>query len=460
MTTTPNFGLQILPANATPEEIEQYTNGDRILIDSVLYQGASAHRHDGAAVGSPAAPDPGEVSLALYPAEGYLAAGRLYWYRWTRVSAAGIETMPSAPVSVATPGPLDVPEAPTVAYLDTGGDCYPGAWAYAVTAYQGYFTADTTAARTVVANLEFGPGIDPLITQQVVLTLPAVPSGATGLNIYRQIPGSTLMQYLASVPAVDCGDPFFDTGGPSPIPERTLSNKDTSALGAKVRLTPTVPVPAGEKLRFYRQLGSNGGLWSQTFVGEMDDADVDGFFEDLGGPTTSGTPPTRSFGFNNPPKIVLPDETEGNLPVARLAGKVPHAQIQSHACSQTWRSDVSTGNPVGADWVTPFTAIRPAVLGISVPLGSEPTTANLTVELQLYDGGWLPLVTAVVLVGDAGGGITIDPADLITAVGLAEFPAGTRFRALVTEAGSALEASVHLAFAAKLDMDPFTWTGD
>lgn len=474
--TTPFFGLQTLPANATPEQIEQFAVGDRILIDRLIHHLATEVRFDGSAVGSGDPPETAEVTPTIYSSEGYLPAGRVVYYRWTRVSAAGIESLPSTPVGLTLPSALTTPAAPAVSYLPTGGSCYPGTWVYAVTAYKGAFAFDTPGSVFVAANLEIANGDE----QQVIVGLPPLPDGADGLNLYRQLPNSTLMQFLATIPAVDCGDPFFDTGGPSPIPEAILTNRDGSAVGAKVRLTPAAPVPVGEKLRFYRQFGSGIGQWSQTFIGEMDSDDEDGWFEDLGGPALQGSPPNRSFAFTNPPKRVLADETEGilpanrvdvidivdgtdnDLPVARLDGVVPYAQIQAHLYVQAFCGEGPATTGIPTEWVVPFSAVRPNGLTISVPIGSAALVDDLIVELEVHHpvDGWVGPVSTITLPqgGDTEATMAVTAADLILGIGYAEFPAGTRFRMNVAQDGGAEDVTVQLAMAAKQTMAAFDWS--
>lgn len=473
--TTVHFGFRLLPPNATPDEVEQFSVGDRILMDTLFHHLLTAVRFDGSAVGSPAAPDPGEVGRALYSSEGYLPAGRTVWYRWTRVSAAGVESLPSTPVSVAIPPGLDTPAAPSVSFLETGGACYPGAWVYAVTAFKGAFAFDTPGSPAVVAHLEVANGDE----QQVIITLPALPAGADGFNIYRQRPNSTVMQYLDTVVADDAADPYFDTGGDSPIPDTILTNRDSSGIGSKVRLTPVAPIPTGETMRFYRQFGSATGLWSQTFIGELTATDPDGYLEDLGGPSTTGAPPTRSYAFNNPPKRDINDETEGalaadrvavidivggtenNLPTTRLDGDVPYPQVQAFLHAQEFRGEGAATSGIPTEWVVPFAVIRPNGLTISVPVASAALTDDLIAELEVYSGSsWVGPVATVTLPqgGDRSAAATITTADLIFGIGYADFPAGTRFRINITQDGGAEDVTVQLAMAAKQPMAPFAWS--
>ena len=166
MALTPFFGLTTLPANSTNADKDKFCVQDRVLIDRILWEASTGHRHDGATVGSASAPSTSLVDVTLQATEGFLPSDTEIFYRWTTVSSAGLESLASDVVSLTTPGGLDTPEPPNVTKLVSGGSCAPGAYVYRITAWKGAYTYDSLGSTPVVANLLLTDGS----SQQVVLT--------------------------------------------------------------------------------------------------------------------------------------------------------------------------------------------------------------------------------------------------------------------------------------------------
>lgn len=454
---TARFGLTILPPDAETTEIDRFSVADRIQIDALLYHAASTHRHDGAPVGSEAPPGTGLVDVTEFPGEGQIPAGKTLHYRWTTVTAEGVESLPSDIVSITSPSGLDVPAAATAAKLLTGGSMYFGQWVYQVTAWRGSFAADTPGSQAVVANLYATDGDE----QRVVLTLPALPSGADGFNIYRQKPSSTLMQYLATVNYPDVEDPFVDSGSESPLPERVLTGTDYSALGHKVLLEAAYPIPPGAAIRVYRT-GLYESTWSHSLLGELTTAFP--ALSDLGQNTGTQSPPTQPHAFTNPPPIDLATESVGGLAVERVSGAMPYGQVQAFGFAHefTVPGPVAAGQ-LGAEWVVPFQHARPLSVSTSVALGSAPDDGPLTVDVELYlsGTGWVPLAAGVELdTGDTLSVALVDLAALVLALGTADI-GRYRLRAMVTATGADAvtpeDVSVQVTFAAADPASAFSW---
>ncbi len=461
MALTPFFGLSTLPASATNADKDKFCVQDRLLIDRILWEASTGHRHDGSTVGSESAPGTDAVNVTLQPTEGFLPSNTEIFYRWTTVSTAGLESLPSDVVSLTTPAGLSFPDPPSVSKLTTGGSCAPGAYVYRITAWRGAYTYDSLGSAPVVANLLLTDGS----FQQVVLTLPALPSGADGFNIYRQLPNSTVMQYMATIEAADVGDPWYDTGAASPLPTVTYRNQDLSVTGASILLEADTTVPSGEKIRLYRSY-VNDTNWVDTFIGELTHSDGD--FEDLGGPSVTGTPPNTSFVYSNPGPVDIDTETEGYLAAERISGFValetqtdgtlPLERVQGFLHVADFNQDGAAAlGLVGKEWLVPYTKIRPISLTMSLPEGSVPDTDDLIVDLELFNGAtWDVVYTAQIDSGqsdmqsDIIGGLTQD-----------EFDLGDRLRFTVTQIGGGgntdEDLTIQLVMQVRQDTVAFDW---
>lgn len=461
MALTPFFGLSTLPLNSTNADKDKFCVQDRILIDRILWEASTGHRHDGATVGSASAPSTADVDVTLQPTEGFLPSATEVFYRWTNVSAAGLESLPSDVVSLVTPSGLAIPDPPNVTKLVSGGTCAPGAYVYRITAWRGAYTYDSLGSTPVVANLLLTDGT----SQQVVLTFPSLPSGADGFNVYRQLPNSTVMQYMTTINAPDIGDPWYDTGAASPLPTVTYRNQDLSATGASILLEADSPVPSGEKIRLYRSF-VNDTNWVDTFIGELDTGTST--YEDLGGPSSTGTPPSIAFTYSNPGAVDIVTETEGDLPADRISGFVdieaqtdgvlPMERVQGFMQVVDFHQDGPAAlGTVGKEWLVPYTKIRPVALTMSLPVGSVPDTDDLIVDLELYNGATWDVVYTAQIAVDA----SEVQLDVLGDLSQDEFDLGDRLRFTVTQVGGGgntdEDLSVQLVMQARQDTVAFDW---
>lgn len=496
MGTTPFFGLTTLPSTATGAETNKFCVQDRILIDRVLWEAATGHRHDGSTVGTTTAPTTGDVDVTLLPTEGFLPSNTEIFYRWTNVSSVGLESLTSDVVSLTTPGPLATPDPPTVSKILTGGGCAPGAWVYKVTAWRGAYTYDTVGSTAVVANLLVADGAE----QQVVIDLPwdTLDADADGFNIYRQMPNSVEMQYLATATAstwpttLGLPDPYIDTGGVSPLPGVILINTDRSATGAAIRLE-GVAIPGGDSMRLYRSY-INDSVWTDTFIAEITSGDP--IYDDLGGAAGVGTPPNASFAYSNPGPVSIPDETEGDLPAERISGlidivtqtdgdlpserisgfvdivtqtdgdlpgdrisgTIPLANLQASLVTAEFSEAGATSTgPVGREWVSPFTAVIVTSVTASLAKGSSPDAADLVFDIEYDDAGtWTVLVPDVTIAtATSMEHVDVDVLDFV------ESARGLRLRANVTQIGGGgntdTDLVVQVVMVAKHTVPAFDW---
>lgn len=461
MALTPFFGLSTLPTSATNADKEKFCVQDRVLIDRVLWEASTGHRHDGAVVGSTAAPSTGDVDVTLQPTEGFLPSATQVFYRWTTVSATGLESLASNVVSLTTPGGIDTPSPPTVSKLTTGGSCAPGAWVYRITAWAGAYTYDSLGSTPVVANLLLTDGSN----QQVVLTLPALPSGADGFNIYRQVPNSVVMQYMATIEAADIGDPWYDTGAASPIPTVTYRNQDMSVTGASILLEADVTIPAGEKIRLYRSY-VNDTNWVDSYIGELSSESPT--FEDLGGPSSTGTPPNTAFTYSNPGPVDIDTETDGSLPAERVSGtfdietqvsgNLPVERVQGFLqVVEFFEPGATTLGTVEREWVVPFTKIRPVGLTLALSAGSVPDEDDVIVHMKSYNGSTWDLVYSNYIAPAANK----KQVSLVGALSQDEFALGDRLKFEVIQIGGGtntdVDLTVSLVTLARHTVAAFDW---
>lgn len=292
----------------------EFFNKNMDALDSVAAH-FQLHRHNGEPVPSSLAPDPPTLLLDD-DSDGGIAGNATVVYRVAIVDATGTEGVASIAQQIDTPGPVATPEAPTAERIASGGSFAPGHVQYAITAWKSFLTYQTIASPSVTANLPGSAGD----AQQVVLTLPALPEGADGFNIYRRRPNSTTFNLLATVPAEDAGEPFIDDGSTEASNEILLPTTDTSAAGNSITVTPNGTLEADEAWRIYRSYQEDDEpiSWLDTLLAELPE-DGPGFYLDLGGPTGNGSPLDDAVTFENPGPIDLWTETTGVLPAERTA---------------------------------------------------------------------------------------------------------------------------------------------
>lgn len=291
----------------------KFTEADREQMDRLIWLGAEGHHHtgeDSIVVGPSVAP-----SLALSLTGGTIPAGSTVYYKYTYVDENGNETAGSPESSVETPAAVAEPGTPTLSILSTGGSLQPGNYYYVLSAYTNAITQETMARNPNYITVPIGT-----TTNKITLTMPSVPTGADGFNIYRRRPGTASYVYLTSVVAATTT--FIDTGATAEdvlrvLPTRNTTNASNAVLVSLPGATPAVPV--GSTWRVYRTyLSSNYDnsllhhVTEETFEGSGIIA-VD--TEDVGNATTAGKPPLTTLSVSSPAKIDLESEVEGSLPL-------------------------------------------------------------------------------------------------------------------------------------------------
>lgn len=292
----------------------KFTWGDREQMDALIYQGAEGHHHTGESSGSNPTLAP---TLALDDSSGSLSGSTTYYYCYTYVDSAGLESSPSPVASQATSSAVTSPTAPALATSPTGGVLLPGQYFYVLTAYQSSNTVETKGLSPNTIVIPVGTS-----TNRVTLTLPSLPSGATGFNIYRKKPGGLGMFYLDSVDLNVATPPttYVDDGNPLEDCTRTLPsvNSTNSTNNITITLPGATPViPAGYTWKIYRS--TVAGSFTNAFLTQQT---VNPYYVDTGTVTTAGSPPVYSQFTTTPSKVLLTDaaEVQGTLPMGVVSG--------------------------------------------------------------------------------------------------------------------------------------------
>lgn len=311
--STLHYQLQTLESgDALSTNSYKFTSADRQQIDTLLYLGAEGHHHTGAAANSSSTTT--APTLTLHTSGGAMPAATRVYYAYTYVDVNGHETAGSTIAYVDTPTKVVEPAAPSLVYASTGGVLNPGNYYYALSAYTVSSTSETLAQNPVYITIPVGTA-----TNEVVLTMPSLPSGATGFNIYRRKPGGTSYVFLASTTASS----YTDTGSVAEDPNRNLPLANVTNSQNYIDITvPGGTVPAGQTWKVYRSFSLNN--WEASLLNWVTDETFEGSgiitptFSDLGVGTSTGKPPSVAQQVGSPAKVLLTGgaEVQGVLPIA------------------------------------------------------------------------------------------------------------------------------------------------
>ena len=338
MSSTARFGLKKLgPNEKISDEGFKFSDADIDTVDQLLEWAVELHHHTGETIASetPSAPP----NLAVEDG-GYFDAGQRLFYKITVVDENGYEGAATPAAYVDMPSPVQEPPSATPVLLTGTGSLEPGQYFYAISAYESATTLETKAPG--VCNLTIG---GTATDNSIELTLPDLPAGADGFNIYRKAPGGTMFQHLASTT-----DPTYtDDGTVSPdcdrtVPPNNTTNNDNAVVVGYPGATPAIP--EGWSWRIYRTPDPSD--WSNSYLIEIvDDGGItDVYFVDTGEATQVGAPPGTGFSFRNPDPIQLADaaEVQGRLPTGTLIipRQIPWlipGQVVQGEQAYTWPND-------------------------------------------------------------------------------------------------------------------------
>jgi hypothetical protein len=311
---TANYGWNKIesPSDKLSDENFKVLGADRDDMDERVHQIATHHHSGGSAVvGAPASP----LELALSTISGALAPSTTYYYRQTWIDAFGHESLSSDQNSITTPDPVVDPDAPDVTTQGLGGVLASGDYYYVLSAYAPDANRETLASNVAVVTAGAGS------TNKNIVTLPDLPDGADGFNLYRRVPSGTGFFLLATIP-MDVATPpseYEDDGSVAANAERTLPVANTTNIDLSIEVCiggATPVVPPSYLWRIYRTAVPDN--WVASRLRTIADGSV--CYIDKGLATTAGAPPTQDDP-DAPDKIELTDaaEVQGSLPPANLA---------------------------------------------------------------------------------------------------------------------------------------------
>lgn len=349
----------------------KYSTRDRQTIDRLLYQGAVAHVHDGS-TGLLEAPDLGP-SLVLDDTQGVIPAGTRVYYKYTYVDVYGNETAASPEAYVETAQPVAAPNAPTLTVTTTGGTLVAGNYYYVLTAYE-----TATTQETLGTNPNWITVGTATTTNTITLTMPSLPSGADGFNIYRKKPGGLAYYWIASTTSTTT---YVDTGLDDDC-NRVLPTQNTTEMSNAVEITlpgATPTVPEGFTWKIYRTY--TAGLYGNSLVTHVVEETTEGSgiitptYLDLGYGTTVGEPPTTTNTFPSPSKIDLDDGNE-------VRNQLPPGLVAVFPYQVTLRADDAFVAGRKKDmWVCEFPEFE--IVGVRASVTEPPGSTTVLADLHL-----------------------------------------------------------------------------
>lgn len=378
---TPHFGLlAIEPGDDPYMDGHKFFAADRDKIDTALWLSLSGHVHDGTSGAALDAPTDA-ADLACSTTGGAIAAGTRLWYTYTLVDSASGQESGAAPVAVIdTPAAIDAPDSPGLAWGGTGGTLARGQYFYVLTAWTDFSTNETAALNAIGIIISGST-----TTNRVIISLPDLPFGADGFNIYRRKPGGSRYLYLDSVDMNVATPPseYVDNGSVTEDSDRSGPSRNTTNNTNSITITyPSDPVPAGYYWKIYRT--TSEGAWTTSFLHSVVEETSEGSgvitveYTDPGEQTATGQPPSSGFTYSNPEQIVLTDgaHVQGNLPMGMTS--FPY----SLTLTQAGTLAVTSGTLV---WRCPFPSAEILWCAASLGYGSSPAATDVIVDVHLYD---------------------------------------------------------------------------
>jgi hypothetical protein len=350
---TERWGLSVLGSgDSLQADGFKFADADRRLLDRLLSYAAEGHRHTGLR-GDDLTPT-SALNLTLITTGGTIASGSRYYYRFTIVDEYGNESAPSPIAYIDTPSTVAMPSAPAISYTAGTGELQPGGYSYALSAYKGATTQETKAANTAFIVI---PGASP--TNEIVLTLPTLPFGADGYNVYRKTPSGMHYLWLTSIADPTPLQTWTDDGTISGDCDRSLPSANrTGGTNAVTVRYPGAPPAIGDgwSWRVYRTVDPNrwgrSRLKDITPIGATPATPLG--FNDTGLQTSVGSPPAKAQIINAPPKINLTDgaEVQGSLPPGLLVAPQmltfsSVGPVAQRAGTFTWICDFDMADIIG-----------------------------------------------------------------------------------------------------------------
>lgn len=312
---TDDYGLEKLGVG--DQITDKFGSEDRDTISQLLRLGAETHHHTGLPV-EDAGFGVGARTLTLTQGQttGVIPAGVRVHYRFT-VTIDGFESNVSDTFYVDTPSPVAAPLAPVLETSDTGGVLLPGNYYYVLTAYTGTNTEETRGLSPTYLLVPSGTA-----TNTVTVTLPDLPDGADGFNVYRKKPGGVRYDYVTTID-MDVATPpstFLDDGSIEEDCDRTIPAQNfTNTRNHVLVELDGDPLDSGDSWSLYRTYVEGDYIDSRIATNTIGATPVYEF-DDLGA-AGSGSPPAAGLAVSSPSRVLLTDATEvqGSLPLGNTA---------------------------------------------------------------------------------------------------------------------------------------------
>lgn len=289
MTESTFYGLQKIESGTQGLPTNDYAFGSFNIdvIDRLLARINTSLFDSDAPISSPTA----GLGAVASTSGGSIAAGRTLRYQFTYVDPFGNETAASPTTTVSTSTATGSPQAPTLSTASTGGGLSSGRYFYALSSYVDTDTNESTAFNRTFVVLPSGS------TNVITLTLPSLPAGATGFNIYKKGPGQSVYYYLDTVDL--SGPPVTTYEDDGSLPQNaTRSPVTTSTANSTNSVTLTVPggsVPLGYTWKVYRSYSTNWDSSLLAWVTSETFGVITPSYTDTGAAPTVGHPPERNY---------------------------------------------------------------------------------------------------------------------------------------------------------------------
>ena len=365
---TDDYGLIKLGAGE-PLSTDSYkfTIADRDLIAKLLKLGAETHKHTGGVSSLEELED--APLLAVDISGGDLPPGTRLYYVVTAVDPGGFETAASPQAFIDTTASILAPGAPTDPLVEsTGGTLPPGNYYYVLSAYTDFDSHETAADNSLYVSIPFST-----TTNKVTLTLPTLPGGATGFNVYRRTPSGVGYLHVATID-MSVGTPpttFVDNGALTEDCDRFAPTESTALSQNSVEVTFPDTLDSGWAWRVYRSVSNTD--FSNSLVATILEPTLT--YTDTGTGTEPIQPPTEGIAPGAPSQIQLTNaaEVQGRLPLSKVSA-FPHCETFS------FPGDVVpiTGS---TRWVCPFP--QATILGVQPALGRDSVPDVDPVQVQL-----------------------------------------------------------------------------
>lgn len=348
---TQHYDLNTIgPGDRLSDDDYKPLRADRHFIDLLLKLGAETHHHTGDA-SLVAAPSLGP-SLVLGSA-GTIPAGTRVYYAYTLIDGQGFESAPSPTTYIDTPAAVASPGAPSLSTATTGGTLVPGNYYYVLSAYTGTNTSETAAGAAALITVP-----NTTSTNTITVTMPSLPAGATGFNVYRRKPGGSRLLWLRTV--VPPTTSFVDNGSIAEDCDRTEPAVNTTTSSNSVTVTIVSPPAGMASWRLYRTYVADSwatSVLTTTTLGATPDLD----YVDTGTAATYGSPPGGDQSVGAPSQILLTDaaETQGRAPLGSISA-FPHSVEFEFNGAVTVHQGTGT-------WVCPFP--QATIKGVRAILG-------------------------------------------------------------------------------------------